>query len=249
MKITVLYGNQRRGSTYHCVQEVLGRIRGEKEIEEFFLPRDMPHFCTGCFQCIKNGEDRCPHADAAGPILRSLEKADLIVLSSPVYVYDVSGSLKAMLDHAAYRWLIHRPHPAMFGKVGLCVSTTAGAGLKSTLGTMRHSLRFWGVPAIYSLGSVVHASRWEDVSEKKRKRIQTKAARLARSIERSTAKIRKPAPSPYVRFMLGIAKKLQKSQRPMSACDAAYWKAQGWMDGTKPWKGPVQNEVKREAVG
>ncbi|MBC8570850.1 flavodoxin family protein [Zongyangia hominis] len=236
MKITVLYGNNRKGSTYHSVQAVLSRIQGEKQVEEFFLPRDMPHFCLGCFNCIKKGEEFCPHAEDAGPIIRSLEEADLIVLSSPVYVYDVSGSLKAMLDHVAYHWLIHRPHPPMFQKVALCVSTTAGGGLKSTLGTMKHSLRFWGVPKIYTLGTVVHASRWEDVSEKTKAKIEKRAEGLARSIGRSVESGRNPSPSPYKRGMLFLAKKLQQAERPMSQRDAAYWKANGWLDGQKPWK-------------
>jgi hypothetical protein len=27
----------------------------------------MPHFCTGCFNCIYNGERTCPHAASIGP--------------------------------------------------------------------------------------------------------------------------------------------------------------------------------------
>jgi hypothetical protein len=29
-----------------------------------------------------------------------------------------------------YRWMSHRPHPKIFGKVGLVISTAAGAGAK-----------------------------------------------------------------------------------------------------------------------
>ncbi|HEY8391580.1 MAG TPA: NAD(P)H-dependent oxidoreductase, partial [Capillibacterium sp.] len=45
-------------------------------------------------------------------------------------VLGMTGQLKTFLDHMGYRWLPHRPHPQMFRKIGLAVSTAAGAGAK-----------------------------------------------------------------------------------------------------------------------
>ena len=45
-------------------------------------------------------------------------EADLIILASPVYVYHVTGAMKALLDHYGYMWMAHRPEEAMFKKTG-----------------------------------------------------------------------------------------------------------------------------------
>jgi len=83
MKITVINGNMRHGSTWNCVHLILDEIQkhDETDVTEFFLPRDMPHFCNGCFSCIYNGEDKCPHREAIRPITDALLSADLIILA------------------------------------------------------------------------------------------------------------------------------------------------------------------------
>ena len=50
--------------------------------------------------------------------------------ATPPTVPSMTGQLKTFLDHMGYRWLPHRPHPQMFRKIGLAVSTAAGAGAK-----------------------------------------------------------------------------------------------------------------------
>ena len=37
-------------------------------------------------------------------------------MASPTYVFHVTGAMKSMLDHFAYRWMLHRPAKEMFGK-------------------------------------------------------------------------------------------------------------------------------------
>ncbi len=93
MKITVINGNLRKGSTWHCLGLILQHLarHGETEITEFFLPKDMPHFCNSCYPCFYKGEDACPHAEAIGPIVQAIEACDLIVLTPPVCALDVSG--------------------------------------------------------------------------------------------------------------------------------------------------------------
>ena len=82
MKVTIINGNMRHGSTWHCVQEIVESLqkREQLDVTEFFLPRDLPQFCNGCFSCIYNGETTCPHSQSVAPILQALLDADLIVL-------------------------------------------------------------------------------------------------------------------------------------------------------------------------
>ena len=132
MKITVINGSMRHGITWHCLEIMKQELAeyGEVEVEEFFLPEDMPHFCQGCFSCFMKGEDTCPHAAAVQPLAQAILRADVVALTSPVYAMDVSGQMKALLDHLCYQWLSHRPHPLMFNKIGLILTTAAGSGLR-----------------------------------------------------------------------------------------------------------------------
>ena len=52
MIITVINGQNHKGSTYNIGKILVGNL-GENEVHEFFLPRDLNHFCTGCCSCIR----------------------------------------------------------------------------------------------------------------------------------------------------------------------------------------------------
>lgn len=100
MKVTVIYGNGRRGTTWRLTRLFLESLAGA-EITEFFLPRDFGSACTGCMRCVLEAEGLCPHAGELAPILAALEQSDLIVLASPVYAMGMSGAMKSFLDHLA----------------------------------------------------------------------------------------------------------------------------------------------------
>jgi len=61
---------------------------------------------------------------------------------------EMSGQLKTFFDHMAYRWISHRPHPSMKNKIGVAISTTAGAGAKG--------------PQKNSTWNLVDRKHWED---------------------------------------------------------------------------------------
>jgi multimeric flavodoxin WrbA len=103
------------------------------------------------------------------PIVDAVTQSDLVILTSPVYGFDVSGQMKALIDHLCFMWMSHRPNPMMFNKIGLTVATTAGAGLGHTAKTMKNSLTYWGVKKVFSYNNRVSAMKWGDVSEKSRR--------------------------------------------------------------------------------
>lgn len=235
MKVTVIYGTMHKGSTYNCVKLLLNHLQNnDTNITEFFLPKDMPHFCCSCFSCFLNGEETCPHYKEMNPIARSLEKADLIILASPVYVCNVSGQMKAFLDHLGYRWMPHRPHPEMFHKTGLVVSTAAGAGTKTTNKTMKKSLLYWGVNKIYSYGINVAAMSWDDVDTKKKKQIEEQLTKLSDKIIKTAARSNKKSPNYFTKILFNVMKVSQKNNT-WNNTDYNHWKNNGWLDGKKPW--------------
>jgi len=236
MKITVINGNMRHGSTWNCVHLILDEIQkhDETDVTEFFLPRDMPHFCNGCFSCIYNGEDKCPHREAIRPITDALLSADLIILASPVYGMDVSGQMKALIDHLCFMWMSHRPDPAMFRKIGLTVTTSAGAGLGHTSKTMKKSLDFWGVKKTFVFKFPVSAMKWSDVSERNKAKIERNVKKLAVRISRSVHQIHK-LPNPLFRsFFFWLMTGMQKKNN-WNQTDRNHWEKQGWLTGSRPF--------------
>ena len=145
MKIVMLNGQNHRGSTYHIGRSIIDRIEGEKEVTEFFFPRDLDHFCLGCYRCI---EDRaaCPFYAEKQAILDAVDAADLIVVTTPTYCLHVSAPLKSLIDLTFDLWMSHRPMESMFTKTAVIVSTSAGASTKSAMKDVQDALCYMGVP-------------------------------------------------------------------------------------------------------
>ena len=181
MKITVVYGQNHKGSTYRIARMLAEKLDGD--ISEIFLPRDFGKFCVGCAKCILHDAKDCPHAESLQPITQKLDEADVIILASPVYVYHVTGSMKALLDHYGWRWMVHRPEGSMFRKQAVCIATAAGAGMKSTCKDMADSLWYWGVGRVYQYGTAIYAINYQHMSEKKKREIENKTTALARKIK------------------------------------------------------------------
>lgn len=231
MKTVVVYGQNHKGSTYHIAHELAEKLGGE--IKEFFLPRDFGEFCCGCTKCFTDSETKCPHYEKLTPVTNALDGADVIILASPVYVYHASGAMKAFLDHYGYRWMVHRPEERMFEKQGVCVSTAAGAGMKSTNKDMADSLFFWGVPKIYNIGVAVRATNWNGVDEKTRQSVERKIDTVASGIRR---RYQKGNIRPGIKTIgfFNIMRMLQKNG--WNEKDVEYWREKGWQDKKRPWK-------------
>ncbi|MHB1483819.1 MAG: flavodoxin family protein [Saccharofermentanales bacterium] len=234
MKITIINGNPRHGNTWHCtdmLKQALVNI-DNVEIIEYFLPKDMPHFCYGCFSCFYNGEDTCPHAANMKPINNDLLNADVVILTSPVYAFDVSGAMKAFLDHLSYTWMSHRPNPKMFNKVGVIISTTAGMGLGHASKTMHNSLKYWGVKRIYSCKYAVSASKWEEVTEKKKRQIKNDTDKLAKKIAHTVHNADK-LKSPMFRSIFFWMMRGMMKGNTWNLRDRKHWEEQGWLNSKK----------------
>ena len=229
MKITIVHGQNHKGSTYHIADILAKKLGGE--VKEFFLPKDFDSFCVGCAQCFMKSETLCPHYEKLKPITDALDEADVIILASPVYVYHVTGQMKAFLDHYGYRWLVHRPQEKMFTKQAVCISTAAGGGMKSTNKDMAHSTFFWGVARTYNYGKAVAAIKWSEVNDRNRQIIDKKTTQLANKIIKRNGKIK---PSIKTRLFFYVMSKLQR--KGFNEADAAYWKEKGWCGKKRPWK-------------
>jgi multimeric flavodoxin WrbA len=235
MNILVINGTLRKGSTWHISQILVEQLSSQIPftVKEVHLPTDLPHFCVGCFQCITKGESYCPHHEKVSAIEQAMIEADCIIITSPVYSYDVSASLKNLLDHFAYRWMPHRPHPSMFKKVAVTITTASGAGTKHTTKTMRQSLDFWGIGKVYSLKFNVAAMSFDEINE------QTKR-RIIKAVDATAAKILKLMSEPQVpvslktRGLFLIMRQMQKGN-DWNLTDRNFWQENGWLNHKRPY--------------
>ncbi len=230
MKITIIYGQNHKGSTYHIARTIAEKLNGR--ITEFFLPDDFDKFCTGCTNCFSKSEKLCPHYEKLRPITSALDDADVIILASPVYVYHATGAMKSLLDHYGYRWMVHRPEEKMFSKQAVCISTAAGAGMKSTNKDMADSTFFWGIAKTYKYGVGVAAVSWDCVSDKTKNKIDKKTTAIAGKILKNHKNIKPPVKT---KVFFNIMRLMQK--KGWNKADVDYWNEKGWNNKVRPWKG------------
>ncbi|NLL78070.1 MAG: NAD(P)H-dependent oxidoreductase [Clostridiales bacterium] len=235
MKITIIHGQAHKGVTYKITQMVLkSLVAKQDEIQEFFLPKDGPNFCCGCYKCFMKGEAFCPSADKVQPIASAIEWADIILLDSPNYVMEMSGPMKNLMDHLAYRWISHRPHGSMFTKTGIVVSSSAGAPPRGVVKSMARQLKWMCVPKVYTLGFACYTAPGEEINPKRKRKIEYKAEKIARAVKRRAAR---PRTGLREKVMFSIFRKMQSA--PASAwnpTDRDWWVNHGWIEKRRPWK-------------
>ena len=238
MKIAVINGTEKHGVTYNLKEAFLGELRDSAEITEFFLPKDCPNLCAGCMNCIRRDEQYCKDREYMERLEQAMLDADLLVFAFPVYVYHVPGALKNMLDHFAYRWMVHRPAKEMFGKRAVIITQSLGSGTKSAAKDLRDSLSWWGVSSVKVfrfrlMGEVV----WDKLPEKKRISMTGKlewAARVLSHVDYSVPTRTKIGVKLRL-YAVRIMQKMVGKTHPDSR-DYLYWQENGWLGTKRPWK-------------
>ena len=229
MKIVLIHGQNHKGSTYHIGRLLLEQF-GNSEVQEFFLPKDLEHFCVGCYNCIDD-ESRCPFYNEKRPIMEAVEKADLLIFTTPTYCMRASAPMKAFIDLTFTYWMVHKPRRCMFSKKAVVISTAAGTGMKTAIKDISNTLFYWGVPYIREYGLAVQAMSWEQVADKKKAKIKADIVKLANRLKKANVKV-----GFKTRFMFGIMRMMQLKDMGSSESEKEYWKEKGWLDKDRPWK-------------
>ena len=238
MKITVINGTAKHGVTYKLKEIFLEPFRDKAEINEFYLPKDCPGICAGCLTCFLEDEHKCKDAQYVQAIEKSMLEADLLVFTSPAYVFHATGAMKVMLDHFAYRWMPHRPAKEMFGKRAVIITQCLGAGGKSAAKDVRDSVSWWGVSKIKTLSfRLMGDVSWDKLTEKKRASMTEKlrrAANKALAVDYS-----KPARAGLItkcRFHAIRMMQIKLGKEDPEYRDYIHWKENGWTGKVRPWK-------------
>lgn len=231
MKITVINGQNHKGSTYHIGKLLIDNICCEKEVTEFFLPRDLNHFCAGCYNCIED-ETKCPYYKEKNIIMQAVEQSDLLIFTTPVYCMAPSAPLKAFIDLTFTYWFSHKPRACMFNKKAVVISTAAGTGTKQAIKPVVRTLFYWGIPTVKSYGISVQAMNWEGVSQKKKEKIEKDMKALAGKLSQN----KRHGVSVKTKFMFNMFANMQKAGWGSGETEKKYWEEQGWLGKERPWK-------------
>jgi multimeric flavodoxin WrbA len=233
MKIVVINGTEVKGCTYHIKESFLQQLRGGNEMTEFYLPRDLPHFCCGCKNCFLKSERLCPHAKYVEPIWNAMLDADLLVFTSPVYALRTTAQMKSLLDHLCVHWMVHRPDDRMFDKKAVILTNAIGVFNGGAQKDIATSLQWLGVSDIRKLGvGLLEGVIWDELSEKRRGIITGKARRLARRYQQTYASRKGIKVSALFAITRRMHQAIANKEETLSA-DNQYWVDKGWIKWMK----------------
>lgn len=231
MKVLLIHGQNHRGTTYNMGRLLAEKLTDSDEITEFFLPRDMNHFCLGCFSCIVD-ETKCPFWKEKEIIINAMEMSDVFIFTTPNYCLAPSGAMKSLIDMLFDLWMVHRPKEWMFRKKAVVLSASAGASCKKAIGTVKDSFFYWGVPYIKTYGVGVQAMNWGMVKPKKKEKIEKNLTKIAANIK----KTKKPHVGIKTKFIFNIMKLMHSAGLDSSPVEKEYWNERGWLGKNRPWK-------------
>jgi multimeric flavodoxin WrbA len=143
MKILAIHGSMRKGNTYTLTKEIINRLSAKPNVEctEIHVADLKLPFCLSCHLCFSKGEEYCPNHGIMSGVQSAIMASDGIIVSGATYMWALNAAAKNFLDHLAY-WF-HRP--ALFGKKGMVITTSAGNGEKAVAEYIKTVLGQWGV--------------------------------------------------------------------------------------------------------
>jgi len=179
MKVAVFHGSPGKGNTDFATKLFLDALSkcGDVHLTEFFLPKALPAFCTGCTLCFQGLHGNCPNAQYVTPILDAIIAADALVFTTPHYgACSMPASMKTLFDHIDFLVLNVSPRAEMFEKKAFIITT--GAGATAAVKPIKSFLKHCGVNRVYALGFRLLTNKWDNMPHAKQARYE-KALRQA----------------------------------------------------------------------
>jgi len=101
MKIVAIFGSPRKGNSDALAEEFI--IESEQhgaEVEKYYLREMTLKGCLACGACKSGKSDKCIIQDDLSPVLDSILRTDVVLISTPVYFSDLPWLVKSFID----RW-------------------------------------------------------------------------------------------------------------------------------------------------
>ena len=136
----MLNSSKRHKNTYELLIKISKELE-EHDIEIIDIGKYQIEVCTGCENCLRNGE--CHIKDDVLMLQQKMIDADGIVIGTPIHLRQISGLLKVFLDRGC-AWYHRSP---LVGKPVLFATTTQVTGTKQAIKYLKDvALQFGMIP-------------------------------------------------------------------------------------------------------
>ncbi len=219
MKILAICGSPRKGNSYRTLESIRDSIPNI-EYRVLMLSEQKLELCRGCYGCVIRGENKCPINDERDMILREIQAADGLILSSPVYSIMVSALMKNFFDRFGY--LAHRPQ--FFDKYAMSMVTCSGYGAKETLKYMDKMLSVFGFNLAPSLELQFRPGKMPEENKIKNEEKMIQAVKILMDKIHNGEKDK---PSLNLMIPFNIFKYVSKLDKDLMTADYEYYKDKG----------------------
>ena len=117
MKIIGINGSPRKNwNTHMLVDEALkGAASKGAETELVHLSDLRFRGCASCFACKrKETLGHCGFSDELLPVLERINRSDGLVLGSPIYIFEVSSAMRALIERLTFQYITYRADSGTF---------------------------------------------------------------------------------------------------------------------------------------
>ncbi|MDR5658455.1 flavodoxin family protein [Serpentinicella sp. ANB-PHB4] len=210
-RVIAINSSKRKRNTYGLLEQM------SKQLKENNIDVDIVNLfdydirpCIGCEHCLRKGS--CNINDEGELLMKKLTEYDGIILSSPVYMGNISGQLKVFIDRTC-RWF-HRPE--IVGKPTLFVTTTAASGIRDTFKSLETVAIQWGAfPTDYISRNTKNMTK--PVSDKEYKKFLIHLFLPREKYKLSMKQVM------HFQVQKVLAEKILK-------IDRVYWEKEGWLN-------------------
>ncbi len=123
MHVLILNGSPRpRGNTKQMINAFCeGLEKAGHEFDVFDVCRLTIHGCLACEYCHQKGNGQCIQKDDMQSIYPLLDKAEMLVIASPIYYHGLTGQMKCVIDR--FYALLYPNKPTNLKKIAMFLSS------------------------------------------------------------------------------------------------------------------------------
>lgn len=173
VKVLAVVGSPRKQNTYKLVEAVAEAVAKNKNVETELVQLsefDIKH-CAGCGEfCEKTGE--CNIEDDMQKLYPKLKEADVLIIGTPTYYWNVSGVVKDFIDRTNPLYNTE----SLKGKIGAAVAVAEESGQELALSAISS---FFELHSMKQIGSIAIARGDKPIGEAELEMAKTLGKRIA----------------------------------------------------------------------
>lgn len=145
MKILIINGSPKENGNTNLALREVGKVLEAEGIETEYIHVGHLniHGCISCYKCAQTGS--CVFNDIVNEVAEKFEKADGILIGSPVYFASPAGTMISFLDRLFYSTAFDKTM-----KVGASVAVCRRGGASATFDALNKYFTICGMPVVSS---------------------------------------------------------------------------------------------------